>query len=161
MTGIRFLTAILLATLLTAALSGNGNAEQKSLKDLAVGTWTLVSGSAIGADAKGMMVLDAKGNMSIQIIKPGRPKFAANNRTKGTPEENSAAVQGMISYFGRWSVDEPSKTLILHIDYSSYPNSDGTEQKRPLTVTADELRNTNPAPSGGTPPADIIWKRVN
>jgi hypothetical protein len=67
----------------------------------------------------------------------------------------------MISNFGPWSVDEATKTLNFHIVSSSYPNSDGTEQKRPLTVTADELRNTNPAPSSGAPATEIIWKRAN
>ncbi len=157
----RILALTIMPALFLAPPPMGANGQQKSLKELATGTWTLASGSAIGADAKGMLILDASGHMSMQIIRPGRAKFAANNRMQGNPDENKAAVQGMISYFGRWSVDEPSSTITYHIEFSSYPNSDGSEQKRPLTVTADELRNTNPAPGGGGPAAQIIWKRAN
>jgi hypothetical protein len=32
------------------------------------------------------------------------PKFAANNRNVGTPEENKAIVQGSFAYFGTYTV---------------------------------------------------------
>ena len=57
-------------------------------------------------------------------------------------------------------IDETSKTMVYHIERSSFPNWDGSEQKRPFTVTANELRYTNPAPSSGGPAAQLIWKRA-
>jgi Lipocalin-like domain len=50
--------------------------------------------------------------------------------------------------------------LTLHIERSSFPNWSGTDQKRIIrSLTADELKYTNPSASvGGT--AELAWKRV-
>jgi hypothetical protein len=58
------------------------------------------------------------------------PKFASNNRQEDTAEENKAVVQGNISYFGTYTVDEAAKILIFHIESCSFPNWNGTDQKR-------------------------------
>ena len=80
-TGLAITTALLLI-----APSVVGNAQQRPLKEQVIGTWTLVSGSQIGPNARGMLILDPSGHMSMQIIRPGQAKkFAANNRTQGTP----------------------------------------------------------------------------
>ena len=42
---------------------------------------------------------------------------------------------------------------------STFPNWDGTEQKRPFTVTSDELKYTVAAASGGGT-VTIVWKRT-
>ena len=49
-------------------------------------------------------------------------------------------AQGTIAHFGRYSVNEADKTIILHIETSTFPNWNGVEQKRPFTLTGDELR---------------------
>jgi hypothetical protein len=56
-------------------------------------------------------MFDASGRFSFLILRANIPKFAANNVNQGTAEENKAVVQGMIAYFGTWSVDEASKVL--------------------------------------------------
>jgi hypothetical protein len=138
------------------------HAQQKSPRELAVGTWILVGGSLIGPDANGMLVLDGTGHMSMQIMSPRRAKFETNARMEGTPDEYKSAVHGMISYFGRWSVDAAGKTLTYQIERSSFPNWDGAEQKRPFTVTATELRYTNATPSSGAKEtAEVVWRRAN
>jgi hypothetical protein len=134
---------------------------QKTFKEQVVGVWSLVSGSQIGPNAVGLLILDASGSMSMQIMNPDRMKFASNSRTQGSADENKSAVQGMISYFGRYTISEADQVMSYQIDRSSFPNWDGTVQKRPFTVTADELRYTNPAPSSGGAPAQLIWKRAN
>jgi Lipocalin-like domain len=88
------------------------------------------------------------------------PKFASNNRTQGTAEENKAVVQGIIVYIGTWSVDEASKTLTIDIDASSFPNDNGSRWKRSITsLTDDEVRWTNQNSSSGTV-IEAAWKRV-
>jgi hypothetical protein len=159
MDGLRNLTGLAIPLLLLVCV-GNADAQHKPLKEQVVGVWSLVSGSQVGADANGLLILDGSGHMSMQIIRPGRPKFASNSRMQGSADENKGAVHGMISYFGRYTVSEADKTITYQIERSSYPNWDGTEQKRPFTVTADELRYTNPAPSSGGAPAQLIWKRA-
>jgi hypothetical protein len=70
-----------------------------------------------------------------------------------------AVAQGMIAFYGTYTVNEGDKTVTTRIEGSSYPNLIGAEQKRVITsLTADELRYTNPATSTGTK-AEAVWRR--
>ncbi len=155
-----------------AAGVGGGNAQQPmTAAQQFVGTWSLVSihyvekdGRKIepfGPGAKGMLVFDAGGRFATQVMAAGRPRFASNNRMIGTPEENKAMSQGVVAYFGTYTVDEPNHVVTLHIEQSSFPNWNGTDQKRKFAFTGDELRYTaasstaNPAES-----AELVWKRA-
>ena len=143
-----------------------GGALGQTAKDL-VGTWTWVSventrpdGTKVqlyGPNPKGVLIFDNSGRFFFLQARPGRPKFASNNRNEGTPEENKATVQGSLAYSGTYSVSD--KTLIFKIDASTYPNAEGTEQKRTITLTGDQLKYTNPSPTvGGT--SEAVLKRV-
>lgn len=135
------------------------------------GTWTLVlvdniqpDGQRIhlyGEKPQGLLVLDAGGRYSLQIFSADRPRFAAGDKAKGSPEEYRAAVQGSNAHFGRYRVEGSS--LIFQIDHASYPNWEGTEQKRPFTLTGDELRYTVPTPtsaSGSGVTGEVVWRRA-
>jgi hypothetical protein len=88
------------------------------------------------------------------------PKFASNSRVAGTTEENKAVVQGSLSLFGTYTVDEAAKMLIYNVESSTFPNWVGQEQKRPIdSVTADELRHSNLAGSIAGATTVNIWKR--
>lgn len=86
------------------------------------------------------------------------PKFASNNRNEGTAEENKAVVQGSISHFGRYTVNDADKSITFYIEASTFPNWDGTEQKRPFPMTGDELKWTTAASGGGS--AEVVLKRA-
>ena len=127
-------TTALLGSVLCA---GTASAQQKSLKDQIVGAWILAStdntapdGSKQqiwGSNPTGMLVLDASGRFTQIIVRSDRPKFKANNRMQGSPEENAAAVQGTTATFGSWSVNEADKTLTVRNEGSMFPNQVGTE----------------------------------
>jgi Lipocalin-like domain len=145
-------------------------AQQKSLKEQLVGNWTFVSSidtnkdgtktDRFGPNAKGLVMFDPSGLFSFFISRANIPKFAANNVNQGAAEENKAVLQGMIAYFGTWSVEEASKTLITNVEAASFPNLNGGTQKRTITsLTADELKYTNPATTAGTS-SDVIWRRA-
>jgi hypothetical protein len=145
-------------------------AQQKSLKEQLIGIWTFASSidtnkdgsksNRWGPNAKGQLMLDPSGRFSFMISRASIPKFAAGNVNQGTAEENKAVVQGMIAYIGTWSVDDASKTLITNIEAGSYPNLNGGMQKRIITsLTADELKYTNPATTTGTS-SDVVWRRA-
>ena len=69
---------------------------------------------------------------------------------KTTPEEDKAAVQGSIAYYGTYTVSEMDKTILVHIERSSFPNQNGTDGKRVITaLSKDEMSYVNPAPRGG------------
>jgi hypothetical protein len=75
-------------------------------------------------------------------------------------EENKAAVQGSIAYFGTYSANDADKTLTMHIDGSTYPNWAGMDQKRTVEMSADDLKYTNASPSMAQGIVTVTWKRV-
>jgi hypothetical protein len=77
-------------------------------------------------------MFDPNGHFSEIITRSDLPKFACNNREAGTPEENKAAMQGSIAYFGTYSVSDTDKVITFHIEGSTFPNWKGTDQKRLL-----------------------------
>jgi hypothetical protein len=94
------------------------------------------------------------------VFRSDRPKFASTDRRQGTPDENKATIQGSLAYFGTYSVNEEDKTLVSRIEGSTFPNSEGEQQKRVITrLTMDELRYINPATTLGAR-AEAVWKRV-
>jgi hypothetical protein len=140
----------------------------QSLGDV-VGTWTLVSSvtekdgtrtDQFGTGAKGMLTLDADGHFMLTIIGPDLPKFASNNRAAGTPDENRTVVSRSIAMIGTYSVSSVDKTLTFKVDSATFPNWNGTEQKRLLSSSnRDELKYITPtASSGGV--GTVTWKRA-
>ena len=151
--------------------TSQGWAQQKagaSAKQL-VGAWTVVSVNttspdgkqvqAFGPDPQGLLMFDTRGRYSLHICRAGRAKFAANSREKGTAEENQASVQGCNPHWGKYSVNEKERAIVFQIEHAMYPNWGGTEQKRPFTITGDELKYVVPtASSGGT--SELVWRRA-
>ena len=77
-------------------------------------------------------------------VSGGLPRIASNNRLAGTDADNRAIVQGTLSLFGTYSVDEEKKTLTFNIVASTYPNQEGTSQTRTIDkLNEDEFVNTN------------------
>jgi hypothetical protein len=147
-------------------------APPKAFKDQIVGTWTILVADDIHPDGSqtsqfgpnpiGYAIFEANGHYSVQIMRASRPKFASNVRATGTADENKAVVQGMIAHFGTYSVNEADKSLTFRIEGSSFPNWDGTQQKRTITslTAGDELTWNNPTPSTGARGAVLAWKWV-
>jgi hypothetical protein len=147
-------------------------AGERTAQERLVGTWTLVlvdnvlpDGSRVqlyGPQPQGLLILDAQGRYSLQILRAGRARFASNDKNQGTAEENQAMVRGSNSHFGRYSVNEMERTLTFHIDHASFPNWEGTEQKRAFILDGDELTYTVPTPTTGGAAAvgEVKWRRA-
>src|SRR5438094_2702332 len=118
------------AALGLSLLPGNAVAQQKTLKEQLIGTWTFVSSTTKNADGsplwgsnpKGLIIFTDNGRFSSHTMRGDRPKFASNNRGQGTPDENKAVAIGTISSFGTYTADEANKTYVLRYEGSSYPN---------------------------------------
>ena len=133
------------------------------------GTWTLVSifvekdGEKIdvfGANPRGSMILTPNGRFSVIMMNGNLPKFTANNRVKGTTEENQAVVQGSLAWFGSYNVVSAKEhVVIFNIEGSTYPNWTGEQQKLVMTVTGEEMKVINPAAAVGGK-GYPVWKRV-
>jgi hypothetical protein len=151
-----------------ALLPGSVLAQQKTLKEQLVGTWTFVSSTtkladgspAWGTNPKGLLIFTDNGRYSSHIMRSDRAKFKSNNRGQGTPDENKAMALGTISSFGTYTVNEANKTYTIRFEASSYPNQEGTEQVRSFTIAGDELRVTVPTPTLGGPPSEQVHRRA-
>jgi hypothetical protein len=141
----------------------------QSLGQQIVGTWVAVSQyvdqdgkklEPFGSNPKGMVVYDANGRFILVLQRSTLPKFASNNRMTGTGEENKAIVQGSIAYFGRYSIDEKECKINLHYDGSTYPNWDGEDQTRLITVSGDELNVVSPVSAVGGGVVHLVLRRA-
>ena len=165
-------SVLIISALGLALLPSHAIAQQKSLKEQLVGTWMFVTSADVqkdgtkvdrwGPNPKGMLVFDRNGRYVLVINRSDLPKFASNRVDQGTAAENKAVMHGMIATFGTYSVNEADKTINTQVEGGSFPNLHGMGQKRIITsLTEEELKYTNPAPSVGTAPsAVLVWKRA-
>ncbi len=151
-------------------LPGSPAAQQKTLKDQIIGTWTFVSGLDVhpdgrktdrwGPNPKGIFMFDGNGRFSQFITRSDLPKFAAKTVDQGTAAENKTVLSGFVGSFGTYTVNEADKTIITRVEGSVFPNLVGVDQKRSIvSLTGDELKYINPATSTGMT-AESTWKRV-
>ena len=132
-----------------------------------VGTWTLVSSvvqqggtktDTFGPNPSGTLVFGSDGHYALIFLRRDLPKVASNNRTSETPDESRAIAQGSVAHFGTYTVAEADKTLVLHVESSTFPNWDGAEQRRAFSLSGDELTYTSPGSTGV--PAQVTMRRV-
>lgn len=139
--------------------------------NLLVGTWTLVlvdnilpDGSRVhlyGPHPSGLLMFDAGGRYSLQIVSEGRPAFAAKDKSRGTADEYRAAVQGSNAHFGRYAIDPAGRTITFRIEHASFPNWEGTQQARSFMLAGDRLTYAVPAPTtGGGAVGEVEWRRA-
>jgi len=137
-----------------------------------VGAWKLVrvdnlmpDGTRVelyGAAPQGLLMFDAQGRYSLQILRAGRGKFAANDKARGTPQEYADAVRGSNAHFGRYTVNAADKSITFHIENASYPNWEGTKQTRSFVLGRDSLTYSVPTPtSGGNAIGEVEWRRAD
>lgn len=142
--------------------------QQASMKEQLVGTWTLLSweqkksdGTKIeryGTNPKGIAFFDAGGQYIITVMRSDRAKYASNALWQGTPEENKETADGTITYFGTYSISGTDSSIAIHVEGSSFPNWNSTDQKRFVTIAGDQLTLTVRPPGGDG--VDVIWKRA-
>ena len=142
--------------------------QKQSLKEQLVGTWTLLSweqkkgdGTKLeryGTDPKGIAFFDTGGRYIITVMRSDRAKYASNALWQGTAEENKETADGTTTYFGTYSISEPDSSITVSVDGSSFPNWNGTNQKRFVTIAGDHLMLTVRPPGGDV--VDVIWRRA-
>jgi hypothetical protein len=138
-------------------------AQEKTLKEQIVGAWALTSayddfaGKKVdtwGPNVRGTVIFDKSGQFEFLVIAANRPK-----PTTGLTYPLGPAL----GHFGTYEVDEANKTFTYHIDRSTFPDLDGTDAKRIVTVRGDEMtyKATAPIPSPDGPfVPHLEWKRT-
>ena len=133
-----------------------------------VGAWTLLSweqrkgdGAKVrrfGDNPVGIAFFDAGGRYVISVMRSDRAKYASAAPWQGTAEENKATADGTMTYFGTYSVSEADSSIAIHVEGCSFPNWNGTDQKRGVAIAGDQLTLTVRPPTGDT--VEVIWKRA-
>ena len=164
------LLLLMLMSITISKLSAQSLATQAIRNEDLTGIWSLVAVEnsnpdgrktlPYGENPKGMLVLEKNGNYAIQILKANRPKVAAGDKNKATPEENAALVQGNNSHFGTYTLNDKLHTITFRVETAFYPNWEGTVQERRYTFKGDELKYivTNTT-NGGEVIASVVWRR--
>ncbi|MDJ1468984.1 lipocalin-like domain-containing protein [Xanthocytophaga flava] len=120
----------------------------------------LVTDTAYGKNAKGILMIDSDGQYSLQIFRPDRPKFASGDKKRGTPKEYESALLGISTHVGHIKMDTVNKLLTFQIDNAAYPNWESTTQVRKFRLLNDELYYQVPSTVAAGTTAVSVWKRV-
>jgi hypothetical protein len=143
-------------------------AQEDQLKHELVGPWKFMSSTSQrddgtttwGPNPKGLLIFTDNGRFSLQIMRTDRPTYKSGTRLRASLIENQATTRGTLSFFGTYTVSDPDHNVTFHIDSSSYPNLNDTNQKRQLTLSGDSLKLENLTPSRGTGPTVQVWERA-
>jgi len=115
-----------------------------------------------GPDPQGLLMFDNGGRYMMEIYNNARPKFAANDKSKGTDQENREAIQGSNAHFGQYEIDDSLHIITFLIKNASYPNWEGTARKSPYMIHGDTLKYVVQSPTTGTGvTGEVVWLRVH
>jgi hypothetical protein len=145
--------------------------NQMQARDALVGAWRLVSWEnqaadgqvsyPMGSDPIGYVIYTGDGRFSVTISGRGRAGFAADDLLSGTTEEKARAVEGFISYAGRYSFH--GNRVIHHVELSLFPNWVGSDQERWVELAGDRVTlSASPFLLAGKPQVPrLVWERVD
>lgn len=117
-----------------------------------VGTWRLVSTTSIDAKGTKFTPLGAHPLGSYTFDSSGHFTQAIVPSDKGGRE--------VVAAFGDYRLIEGGKTLVLHLVGSQNLAAIGKDLPREVTLANDELKISNPNPTGGAARVEAVWKRV-
>ena len=142
-------------------------ATEAQLRARLIGSWRLVSwdwhdasgavSSPLGDDPAGLLMYDAAGTVSAQLMRRNQPRFQDDDWRSATAEEKAAAWSAYFGYFGTYTIDEAAGTITHHIDGSWFPNLVGTEQVRRYSLDGNRLSLHAETPWGHV---GIVWEKV-
>jgi len=98
--------------------------------------------------------------MSVAFMKDGRREFAAGDIRGGTVEEKIEAVDGYVSYCGRFEVRD---NVVVHdIEVSLFPNWIGERQERFFVLQENRLILSTPLQlvGGMSLSTHLVWERA-
>ncbi len=139
-----------------------------------VGVWKLISCDAIcrndsvppvyGKNPVGQLYYYAAGNMSVHIMKAGRPNFKNETKFRAVSSEMRAAYESCEARFSTYQVDEEC-CIINHIVIGGlFPNWTGSLQARHYKFEGNCLiLSTEPIGyiSKEKTVVTLVWERIN
>ena len=168
------LFGIVLVSLLS--MSASSSVAAKTPQEKLVGAWRLVSVETVrtngdiiypfyGKHPQGLLVYDASGWMSVQIVSdpaPTKPDASSREEMLRAPiAEKVAAFDGYYAYFGTWAVDAANGTVTHYVQQSLFPAERGEEGVRHFEIDGDRLTLTAKTHEMGEEhERKLVWKRV-
>lgn len=142
-----------------------------NLSDQFVGRWNLIAWEQryddgrlqkpMGERPRGFIRYTADGEMVVMISSEDRKRFEKGGQWDAPDAEKAYAYNTMLSYAGRFSVDDD--TVTHHVDMSLFPNWEGGTQKRKFALKADGTLELTARLEAGTPEARtaaLVWCRA-
>ena len=146
-----------------------------SERDKFIGVWKLMSGVATdevtgevrypwGKNPVGRLIYDEAGRVFAQLMNSGRrPVGGASNQgaaaaiAAASAEDMREMLTGFNAYFGAYDIDEPSRTVIHHLQSALIPSWVGTDQRRKYEFSGrDQLIILNTASQSAY---RLVWHR--
>ena len=116
-----------------------------TVRERLIGTWRLVSYTTLDkagrhgepyGTAVGRLTYDASGNMTGQVMRPGRARVEVG---VGNAQSVRAAYIGYIAYFGSYEVAADGKSVVHRVEGALNPEWVGGEQVRRLRFEGEQL----------------------
>ena len=146
-----FIVIVVCGVLAAAAGAEEGAARGPTANraNTVVGSWRLVRYEdrsdhgevrmPYGEHPKGILMYDATGHMSIQIMKVPHPAPASDEDEKATAEEKIALFDAYTAYFGTYNVHAARGVVITHVEGDLAHVFIGSDQERPFKLNGDRL----------------------
>ena len=134
------------------------------------GTWALVAtewrradgrhGNPFGPNAVGVLMYDAAGNMSAQVMRADRPPSPVE--PAGIETAMMSAVAGYIAYFGTYEIDRANGVVRHDVVGSAFPAWVGGTHNRRFAIEGDRLTLSDSvvAADGTAVEASTVWERI-
>lgn len=145
-----------------------------NIREQLIGTWKMTScvsrnpsgdskPGIWGENFVGMLAYFPDDRMMVQIVKTDRRPFAVYDERAGTPEEIKESFEGLVCYFGTFSLEEATGTVYHHIEGASLPNMMGDKIKRQYCIEGTKLTLTVPAEpvAGEILITEITWEKLS
>ena len=163
------LISILSACILSGCATRQPEQNKPTAREHLVGAWRLVSWEAraegqtsfpFGADASGLLIYTATGQMSVFLSQPNRKRFVGVEAQAGAVAEKAAAFDSCFAYSGTFEVADGR--VIHRLEHCTFPNWIGTGQVRLLRLDGNRLiLETPPLPTNGREAVSrLVWAGI-
>ena len=137
-----------------------------------VGTWALVAtewrradgrhGNPFGPGAVGVLIYDAAGNMSAQVMRADRTETPVGDPA-GIDTAMASAFTGYIAYFGTYEIDATRSTVTHVVIGSAFPAWVGSAPNRRFAIEGDRLTLSDSLTTadGIAVEASTVWQRIS
>ena len=141
-----------------------------------VGAWRLIAievdGREIdpfyGSGSRGVLIYDKSGWFSVQIEGAGRPQLEvpatrpAPEGSEATARLKSRVLDSYYAYFGTWSFDAATSTVMHHAKGALYPSEDEATYAQHVEITGRQLIFSRTQTIAGHTSVQVKrWERIN